>query len=48
MKRNQLKDRLNAVKKGSRELELELHDRPVNYTRICKSKKQYTRKIKHK
>jgi len=39
---------LKAARKKSREDEIAAHGKPINYSSITKSKKQYTRKIKHK
>lgn len=41
-------DVIKAVRKASRELEIELHGHPVNHVSVYKSKKTYTRKEKHK
>lgn len=39
---------LKAYKKKSREEEIEKHGKPINHNSIIKSKKNYTRKEKHK
>ena len=39
---------LKAYKKKSREEEIEAHGKPIHYKSIVRSKKQYTRKEKHK
>ena len=39
---------LKAYKKKSREEEIEAHCKPIRHHSIVKSKKQYTRKEKHK
>lgn len=41
-------DVIKAVRKASRELEIELHGHPINHVSTHKSKKTYTRKEKHK
>lgn len=41
---NQLRDYIKASRRGSREAELENHDRPVSYNRVHVSKKVYNRK----
>lgn len=42
------KDFIKASRRGSREAEIELYGHPINYRKIFKNKKKYTRKIKHK
>ena len=37
-----------ANRKASREEEIEAHGKPINYSSVVKSKKQYTRNVKHK
>lgn len=37
-------DYIKANRKASREAEIENHTHPVNYNRVCKSKKVYDRK----
>lgn len=39
---------LKAARKKSREYEIAEHGKPINYSSVVKSKKQYTRKVKHK
>jgi hypothetical protein len=39
---------IKAVKKADRELEICFHCKPISYKKIHKSKKAYSRKIKHK
>ena len=39
---------IKAVKKADRELEICFHCKPISYKKIHKSKKVYSRKIKHK
>ena len=39
---------LKAARKKSREDEIAAHGKPINYSSVSKSKKQYTRKVKHK
>ena len=39
---------LKAVRKKSREDEIAAYGKPINYSSVVKSKKQYTRKVKHK
>ena len=39
---------LKAARKQSREDEIKAHGKPICYTSVVKSKKQYTRKRKHK
>ena len=39
---------LKAYKKKSREEEIEAHGKPIRHKSIVRSKKQYTRKEKHK
>ena len=41
-------DCLKAVKSQNRSTEIELHNKPINYSHVQKSKKTYTRKAKHK
>lgn len=42
------KDFMKANRKVSREDEIEKHGKPINHTNYFKSKKNYTRKEKHK
>ena len=37
-------DYIKAARKGSREAEIEMYGKPLNYNRVVKSKKQYDRK----
>lgn len=39
---------LKAARKKSREDEIAAHGKLINYSSVSKSKKQYTRKVKHK
>ena len=41
-------DYIKANRKGSREAEIELFGHPINYTKVHKNKKVYTRKDKHR
>lgn len=43
-KRNGLRDYVKANRRASREAEIENHARPVNFSRVHKSKKVYDRK----
>ena len=43
-----MKDRMKAFKRGSREEEIEAHGRPISYNKTFKDKSKYTRKDKHK
>ena len=43
-----MKDRMKAFKRGSREEEIEAHGRPISYNKIFRDKSKYTRKDKHK
>ena len=43
-----MKDRMKAYKRGSRDEEIEAHGRPISYNKIFKDKSKYTRKDKHK
>lgn len=43
-----MKDRMKAFKKGSREEEIEAHGRPISYNKTFKDRSKYTRKDKHK
>lgn len=43
-----LRDYIKAVKKADREIEISTFNKRISYQRIHKSKKAYTRKIKHK
>lgn len=43
-----LNDILKRVRKENREEEIRLHGKPIRWCHIVKSKKQYTRKNKHK
>ena len=48
MKKNQLIDYIKSNRKGSREAELEFSTGFSSVHKVHKSKKNYTRKIKHK
>lgn len=41
-------DILKAVKAKQREDEIREHTKPLSYSHVVRSKKQYTRKTKHK
>ena len=41
-------DFIKAARRGSREAEIELYGHPINFHKVFKNKKKYTRKIKHK
>ena len=41
-------DFIKASRRGSREAEIELYGHPLNFHKVFKNKKKYTRKIKHK
>ena len=41
-------DFIKASRRGSREAEIELYGRPLNFRKVFRNKKKYTRKIKHK
>lgn len=41
-------DFIKASRRGSREAEIELYGHPINFRRVFRNKKKYTRKIKHK
>lgn len=43
-KRNPIIDSLKIAKRNSRNEEIALHGKPINYSRIVKSKKVYNRK----
>lgn len=43
-----MKDRMKAYKRGSRDEEIEAHGRPISYNKTFKDKSKYTRKDKHK
>ena len=43
MKRNFTTDYIKTNRKKRREEEIELHDKPINFTRIQKSKKAFKR-----
>jgi len=43
-----MKDRMKAFKRGSREEEIEAHGRPISYNKTFKDRSKYTRKDKHK
>ena len=43
-----MRERMKAYKKGSREEEIEAHGRPISYNKTFKDKSKYTRKDKHK
>lgn len=39
---------LKAARKKSREDEIHAHGKPINYSSVVRSRKAYTRKVKHK
>ena len=41
-------DFIKASRRGSREAEIELYGHPINFRKVFRNKKKYTRKIKHK
>lgn len=43
-----VQDFIKASRRGSREAEIELYGHPLNFHKVFKNKKKYTRKIKHK
>jgi hypothetical protein len=43
-----MKERMKAYKKGSREEEIEAHGRPISYNKTFRDRSKYTRKDKHK
>ena len=43
-----MKDRMKAFKRGSREEEIEAHGRPISYNKTFGDRSKYTRKDKHK
>jgi len=43
-----IKDRMKAYKRGSREEEIEAHGRPISYNKTFRDRTKYTRKDKHK
>ena len=43
-----MRDRMKAFKRGSREEEIEAHGRPISYNKTFKDRSKYTRKDKHK
>ena len=43
-----MKDRMKAYKRGSREEEIEAHGRPISYNKTFKDRTKYNRKDKHK
>ena len=46
--KDDMSNALKAYKKKSREEEIEAHGKPIRHKSIVRSKKQYTRKEKHK
>ena len=42
------KDFIKASRRGAREAEIELYGHPLNFHKVFRNKKKYTRKIKHK
>lgn len=42
------KDFIKASRRGAREAEIEFYGHPINFNKVFKNKKKYTRKIKHK
>ncbi len=43
-----MKDRMKAFKRGSREDEIRDHGRPISYNKTFRDRSKYTRKDKHK
>ena len=43
-----MKDRMKAFKRGSRDEEIEAHGRPISYNKTFRDRSKYTRKDKHK
>lgn len=43
-----MKDRMKAFKRGSREEEIEAHGHPISYNKTFRDRSKYTRKDKHK
>lgn len=43
-----MKDKMKAFKRGSREEEIEAHGRPISYNKTFRDRSKYTRKDKHK
>lgn len=43
-----MKDRMKAFKRGSREEEIKDHGRPISYNKTFRDRSKYTRKDKHK
>lgn len=43
-----MKERMKAYKRGSREEEIKDHGRPISYNKTFRDKSKYTRKEKHK
>lgn len=43
-----MKDRMKAFKRRSREEEIEAHGRPISYNKTFRDRSKYTRKDKHK
>ena len=43
-----MRDRMKAFKRGSREEEIEAHGRPISYNKTFRDRSKYTRKDKHK
>ena len=41
-------DFIKASRRGSREAEIELYGHPINFKKIFRNRKKYTRKLKHK
>jgi len=48
MKRNDILSAVKAMRKARREEEIALHGKPLRIGHVAVSKKQYTRKQKHK
>jgi len=42
------RDFIKASRRGSREAEIELYGHPINFRKIFRNKKKYTRKSKYK
>ena len=44
----QIMDQIRRVKKAARDTEIAMYGKPLNHAHVVKSKKVYTRKLKHK
>jgi hypothetical protein len=48
IKRKQIIDQLKAVKAANRSDEIRAYGKSINYSNVCRNRKKYTRKQKHK